>query len=219
GLSGPGARVRPARQQSAIHAPRHHESEDARRAEQRRPLRGAAVPGEIRLPGGRRGLADDRPRGDRAARSGGRHRTGDREPHDRPLLIVDSTAFLRLVERGELPPVLLLHGPDVQLLDDALALVTGRLFPDVASAALGREVLDGGEVDARAVVTSAMTLPLLGGVRLVVVRHAQALGPQHAESLGAYARDPNPATRLVLLADEALRASRDRRADHWVVQA
>ena len=115
--------------------------------------------------------------------------------------------------------MLLLHGPDVQLLDDALALVTGRLFPDVASAALGREVLDGGEVDARAVVASAMTLPLLGGVRLVVVRHAQALGPQHAEALGAYARDPNPATRLVFLADEALRASLDRRADHWVVQA
>src|SRR3989442_9421335 len=64
-----------------------------------------------------------------------------------------------------------------------------------------------------------MTLPLLGGVRLVVVRHAQALGQRHAEALGAYARDPNPTTRLVLLADEGLRTSRDRRADHWLVQA
>src|SRR2546430_6262280 len=64
-----------------------------------------------------------------------------------------------------------------------------------------------------------MTLPLLGGGGLVVVRHAQALGPRHAEALGAYARDPNPATRLVLLADEGLRASRDRRTDHWLGQA
>jgi DNA polymerase-3 subunit delta len=131
---------------------------------------------------------------------------------------LDSTGFLRLVERGELPPVLLLHGPDAQLLDDALALVTRGLFPDPSSAALGREVLDGDQTEVQAVVTSAMTLPLMGGVRLVVVRHAQALAPRSAAALGAYARDPNPATRLVLLADEGLRASRDRRADHWLVQ-
>jgi DNA polymerase-3 subunit delta len=131
---------------------------------------------------------------------------------------LDSTGFLRLAERGELPPVLLLHGPDAQLLDDALALVTRGLFPDPSSAALGREVLDGYQSDVQAVVTSAMTLPLLGGVRLVVVRHAQALVPRSAAALGAYARDPNPATRLVLLADEGLRVSRDRRADHWLVQ-
>src|SRR2546430_15594316 len=112
----------------------------------------------------------------------------------------------------------LLHGPDAQLLDDALALVTRGLFPDPSSAAFGREVLDGSQTDAEAVVTSAMTLPLMGGVRLVVVRHAQALGPRNAAALGAYARDPNPATRLVLLGDEGLRASRDRRADHWLVQ-
>src|SRR5438128_2045895 len=77
----------------------------------------------------------------------------------------------------------------------------------------------GREADDQTVVTSALTLPRLGGVRLVVVRHAQALGQRHAEALGAYARDPNPSTRLVLLADEGLRTSRDRRADHWLVQA
>src|SRR3989441_1060654 len=123
------------------------------------------------------------------------------------------------VQTCALPPVLLLHGPDSQLLDDALALVADRLFPDTASAAFGREVFDGRETDAQTVVTSAMTLPLLGGLRLVIVRHAQALGQRHAEALGAYARDPNPTTRLVLVADEGLRTSRDRRADHWLVQA
>src|SRR2546430_13638093 len=39
----------------------------------------------------------------------------------------------------------LLHGPDAQLLDDALALVTRGLFPDPSSAAFGREVLDRSE--------------------------------------------------------------------------
>ena len=45
--------------------------------------------------------------------------------------------------------MLLLHGPDSQLLDDALALVADRLFPDTASAAFGREVFDGRETDAQ----------------------------------------------------------------------
>src|SRR2546427_7934032 len=36
-----------------------------------------------------------------------------------------------------------------QFLDDALALVADRLFPDTASAAFGREVLDGRETDAQ----------------------------------------------------------------------
>ncbi len=132
---------------------------------------------------------------------------------------MDYPGFLRLAERGELPPVLLLHGPDAQLLDDALDLVTRRSFPEPADAALGREVLEGGDTTGEAVVNAAATLPLMTGLRLVAVRRAQALPAKHAEALAAYARNPNPATRLVLLADEWLRASRDRRADHWLLGA
>ena len=129
---------------------------------------------------------------------------------------MDYQGFLRLAERGEIPPVLLLHGADAQLLDDALDLLTRRLFPDAATAALGREVLDGRETTGQAVVNAALTLPLMTGLRLVVVRHAQAVPARHAEVLAAYARDPNPATRLVLTAGEELRASRERRAVHWL---
>jgi DNA polymerase-3 subunit delta len=132
---------------------------------------------------------------------------------------VDYQGFLRLAERGEIPPVLLLHGADAQLLDDALDLLTRRLFPDAATAALGREVLDGRETTGQAVVNAALTLPLMTGLRLVVVRHAQAVPARHAEVLAAYARDPNPATRLVLTAGEELRASRERRAVHWLLGA
>jgi len=132
---------------------------------------------------------------------------------------VDYQGFLRLAERGEIPPVLLLHGPDAQLLDDALDLLTRRLFPDGATAALGREVLDGRETTGEAVVNAALTLPLMTGLRLVVVRHAQAVPARHADALAAYARDPNPATRLVLMAGEGLRASRERRTEHWLLRA
>jgi len=62
-----------------------------------------------------------------------------------------------------------------------------------------------------------MTLPLGAGRRLVAVRRAQALVAKGADALTAYAASPNPASCLLLLADEPLRASRERRADHWLL--
>ena len=130
---------------------------------------------------------------------------------------MDYAAFLRQVERGEPPPIVLLHGGDGQLLDDALAAVTRALFPDRALAAWGREVFDGHERGVDDIVRSAMTLPLGASRRLVAVRRAQALAAKGADALVAYAASPNPATCLLLLADEPLRASRERRTDHWLL--
>jgi DNA polymerase-3 subunit delta len=132
---------------------------------------------------------------------------------------VDHAAFLQAAERGQPPAVALVHGADAQLLDDALALVAGGLFADASERSLGREVLEGAEVSVEAVVRSAMTLPFMTRRRLVVVRRAQALAARGAEALTAYARDPNPATCLLLLASEPLTASRERRADHWLLAA
>src|SRR5262245_65150724 len=130
---------------------------------------------------------------------------------------MDYAAFLRQVERGEPPPIVLLHGGDGQLLDDALGAVTRALFPDRALAAWGREVFDGHERGVDDIIRSAMTLPLGSGRRLVAVRRAQALAAKGSDALVAYVASPNPATCLLLLADEALRASRERRADHWLL--
>jgi DNA polymerase III delta subunit len=131
---------------------------------------------------------------------------------------VDYLTLLKTVERGEVPALALIHGGDAQLLDDALATVTRVLFlPDEIQ--LGREVLDGTEVTADTVVRSAMTLPFMTARRLVAVRRSQALSAKTADALSAYARDPNPATCLLLLADEPLGVSRERRADHWLLQA
>ena len=132
---------------------------------------------------------------------------------------MDHTAFVKTVERGEAPAVALLHGDDGQLLDDTLVMVTRALFPDPSLAAWGREVFDGLEHSVDEIVQSAMTLPFGGGRRLVVVRRAQALSAKTAESLAAYVKSPNPATCLLLLADESLRANRDRRSDHWLLGA
>lgn len=131
---------------------------------------------------------------------------------------MDYPTLLKAAERGEVPALVLVHGGDAQLLDDALAAVTRALFV-ADEIQLGREVLDGTEVTADTVVRSAMTLPFMTARRLVAVRRSQALAAKSGEALAAYARDPNPATCLLLLADEPLAASRERRADHWLLQA
>jgi len=132
---------------------------------------------------------------------------------------VDYTAFLRSVAQRQVPAVTLMHGTDAQLLDDAVTAVTTALFQDASELVLGREVIDGREADADLVARSAMTMPFMTAARLVVVRRVHALPPKGASTLAAYARDPNPATRLLLLADEPLAASRERKNDHWLLEA
>ena len=70
---------------------------------------------------------------------------------------MDYAAFLQAAQRGQPPPLALLHGPDDQLLDDALELVVRGLFADASERALGREVLEGTDVSVETVVRSAMT--------------------------------------------------------------
>jgi DNA polymerase III subunit delta len=130
---------------------------------------------------------------------------------------VEYAAFVRSAERGQLPPLVLIHGGDAQLVDDALAAATSGLFPDPTLVALGRDVLDGREVPPDEIVRCARTLPLMTAARLVVVRHAHALAAKAAGVMGEYAADPNPSTCLLLLADEPLEGGRDKA--HWLLRA
>lgn len=129
---------------------------------------------------------------------------------------MDFPAFLRAAERGQLPPVVLIHGADAQLVDDALRAVTSALFADATLVTFGREVLDGNDVTADDVVRTAQTMPLMTTTRLVAVRHVQEL--RDAPAMRGYLASPNPSTCLLLLADESLEASRDRKR-HWLLDA
>jgi DNA polymerase III subunit delta len=131
---------------------------------------------------------------------------------------MDVMAFQRQVETGRVPALALVHGADVQALDDVLALVSRALFPDPALASLGREVLDARETSPEAIVRSALTLPLGVSTRLVAVRHCQALGIKGSEAVREYAANPVPTSCLLLLADEPLTADRDRKS-HWLLGA
>lgn len=123
---------------------------------------------------------------------------------------------MEAARQGRLPPALLLHGPDPQLLDDALAAATAALGPDAAG--FDREVLDGREVDLEAATLAALVVPVLASRRLVAVRHAQALPARGAEPLRRYLGTPDAPGCLLLLADEFLGAGRDRRAPHWLLE-
>lgn len=118
-----------------------------------------------------------------------------------------------------MPPVTLLHGPDHQALDDALAAVTRRLFPDQALLALGREIIDARETTPEAIALAAETMPLGVTMRLVAVRHCEALDVRKADPLRAYIARPAPTSCLMLLADELLSVNRDRKVAHWLLEA
>lgn len=126
---------------------------------------------------------------------------------------MDYAGFLRDVERGRVPPIVLLHGGEPRLLDEALAKITGALFSDPSLLALNREVFDGAEMAGEDVVRSALTLPSLAAARLVVVKDAQALPAKTGAALVEYCRDPSPYARLVFLAREPLAPS------HWLLKA
>lgn len=126
---------------------------------------------------------------------------------------MDYAGFLRDVERGRVPPIVLLHGGEPRLLDEALAKITDALFSDPSLLALNREVFDGAEMAGEDVVRSALTLPSLAAARLVVVKDAQALPAKTGAALVEYCRDPSPYARLVFLASEPLAPS------HWLLKA
>jgi len=108
---------------------------------------------------------------------------------------MDYATFMKQVDRGEAPALILLHGGDVQLLDDALDAATRALFPDRALAAWGREVFDARESTADEIVRAASTLPLGVDRRLVAVRRAQVLAAKGADALVGYAKTSRFAPR------------------------
>ena len=126
---------------------------------------------------------------------------------------MDYTSFLKAAERGEAPPVVLLHGPELFLLEDAVSRVTHALFAEATDRALLRETFDVKEAGAESVVQAALMLPWGSARRLVVARGVEDLGAKQGEPLAAYVRAPNPSTVLLLLASRALPST------HWLMQA
>ena len=122
-------------------------------------------------------------------------------------------AWLQGLTRGQVAPVVLLHGPEPFLIEEALAGLTRVVCSDPGLLAMSREVLEAREAGAEGIVRAAETLPWGTPRRLVVVRGVEALGAKQAEPLVEYLRAPNPATVLALAVSQPLASS------HWLRSA
>ena len=122
-------------------------------------------------------------------------------------------AWLQGLTRGQVAPVVLLHGPEPFLIEEALAGLTRVVCSDPGLLAMSREVLEAREAGAEGIVRAAETLPWGTPRRLVVARGVEALGAKQAEPLVEYLRAPNPATVLVLAVSQPLASS------HWLRNA
>jgi DNA polymerase III subunit delta len=126
---------------------------------------------------------------------------------------VQYAAWLQGLTRGQVAPVVLLHGPEPFLIEEALAGLTRVVCSDPGLLAMSREVLEAREVGAEGIVRAAETLPWGTPRRLVVARGVEALGAKQAEPLVEYLRAPNPATVLALAVSQPLASS------HWLRSA
>lgn len=122
-------------------------------------------------------------------------------------------AWLHGLTQGQAAPVVLLHGPEPFLIEEALARLTLAVCPDPGLLAMSREVLEAREAGAEGIVRAAETLPWGTPRRLVVARGVEGLGPKQAEPLVEYARAPNPRTVLVVTVPQPLVPS------HWLLKA
>jgi DNA polymerase-3 subunit delta len=122
-------------------------------------------------------------------------------------------AWLHGLTQGQAAPVVLLHGPEPFLIEEALARLTLAVCPDPGLLAMSREVLEAREAGAEGIVRAAETLPWGTPRRLVVARGVEGLGPKQAEPLIEYVRAPNPSTVLVVTVPQPLAPS------HWLLKA
>ncbi|HEX9126610.1 MAG TPA: DNA polymerase III subunit delta [Methylomirabilota bacterium] len=122
-------------------------------------------------------------------------------------------AWLQGLTRGQVAPVVLLHGPEPFLIDEALAALTRVVCSDPGLLAMSREVLEAREAGAEGIVRAAETLPWGTPRRLVVARGVETLGAKQAEPLLEYLRAPNPTTVLAVAVSQALAPS------HWLRSA
>ena len=122
-------------------------------------------------------------------------------------------AWLHALTQGQAAPVVLLHGPEPFLIEEALARLTLAVCPDPGLLAMSREVLEAREARAEGIVRAAETLPWGTPRRLVVARGVEGLGPKQALPLVEYVRAPNPSTVLVVTVPQPLVPS------HWLLKA
>jgi DNA polymerase-3 subunit delta len=107
------------------------------------------------------------------------------------------TQFRQSLRRSAIEPVYVFEGAESFFHDEGIRLLGGAAFPGGTSS-VDRESVRGSEASLAEVLDLASTYPMSGGVRLIVVREADALRYESAEALRSYLARPNCKSCLVL---------------------
>lgn len=102
-------------------------------------------------------------------------------------------------ENGSLDPVYVLVGTERLLIERAVRALR-KAVDSMGAPDFNVEVLDGRGLDAASVTAAAQTLPMMADMRLVLVRHVDAMTPTEQATLADYLDDPSDTTCLVLTA-------------------
>lgn len=101
--------------------------------------------------------------------------------------------------KGSLDPVYVLVGTERLLIERAVDALR-KAVDAMGAPDFNVEVFDGKGLDAASVMAAARTLPMMSDMRLVLVRHADAMTPTEQNELSAYLEDPSDVACLVLTA-------------------
>lgn len=101
--------------------------------------------------------------------------------------------------KGSLDPVYVLVGPERLLIERAVDAVR-KAVDSMGAPGFNVELFDGKGLDAAPVISAARTLPMMADMRLVLVRHVDAMTPTEQTNLAEYLDDPCDTTCFVLTA-------------------
>ena len=112
-----------------------------------------------------------------------------------------STLLDKLRDEGvPTEPVYVLHGPERFLVDQVVARLRERVVSGLAGDFNFQRMM-GSEVSGAEIAAAARELPMMSGMRMVLVEEGQKLGAKDLEALDKYLANPEPLTCLVLVAD------------------
>ena len=110
---------------------------------------------------------------------------------------------LKSLEKGELAPYYLFHGPEEFRLEKVLDKVRSDFVP-AAARALNVEVFYGGEkIDSSEIIYRARSLPFLASNRLIIIRRTEKFRAGDLEMFLPYLEEPVETTCLIFVSSKA----------------
>lgn len=103
--------------------------------------------------------------------------------------------------KGSLDSVYVLVGAEGLLIERAVDAVR-KAIDGMGAPGFNVEVFDGKGLEAGRVVSAARTLPMMADMRLVLLRHVDAMTPTEQTNLAEYLDDPSESTCFVLTANK-----------------